>query len=97
MNLFLQVSTTSTTTTLSPKTYLSVPTTQNPVTIPSFDAKKISQPFDSTAESPIKIENISFEEDDYPTTHYSQAPIPNEERYQWQENYTSSERLTMNS
>ena len=97
MNSFLQVSTTSTTTTLSPKTYLSVPSTQNPVTIPSFDAKKISQQkFDSTAESPIKIENISFEENDYPTTHYSHAPIPNEERYQWQENYTSSERLGLN-
>ena len=89
------MSTTSTTTTLSSKTYLSVPTTQNPVTTPSFDATRISQPFDSTAESPIKLDNISFE-DDYPTNHYSQNPIPYEEQYQWQENYTSSERLGLN-
>ena len=89
------MSTTSTTTTSSSKTYLSVPTTQNPVTKPFFDAKKISQAFDSTAESPIKVENISFE-DDSPINHYSQAPVPNEEQYQWEENYTSSERLELN-
>ena len=63
--------------------------------MPSFDAKKISQTFDSTAESPIEIENISFE-DDHPTNRYSQVPIPNKEQYQWQENYTSSERFGLN-
>ena len=89
------MSTTSTTTTSSSKTYLSVPTTQNPVTMPSFDAKMISQQFDSTAESPIKIENISYK-DNYPTNHFSQSPIPNEEPHQWQENYTLSERLGLN-
>ena len=76
----------TTTTTLSPKTYLSVPTTRVPVTTPSFDAKKIVKPLDSTVLPPINIENISVEE--YPIDPYFEVAGENEKRYQLPENYT---------
>ena len=60
------------------------------MTTPSFDAKKTSQPFDSTEISPISIENISIEE--YSPDQRSQVLISDERQNQWQEHYTSSER-----
>jgi len=81
----------STTTTLSSKTYLSGPTTQIPLTTPSFDAQKISHTFDSTAESPVTIEDISIEEE-YQTDQSSQVSIPDDEQFEWEDNFTATER-----
>ena len=80
----------TTTTPLSSKTYLSVPTTRVPVTTPSFDAKKILQPLDSTDLPPITIENISIEE--YPTDPYYELASENGDQYQLPENYNITER-----